>query len=96
MTTWQSQLVEKEYSLVFAEPPKALDAPSFWRTIEELCPSSTLILLGGSHADLAPFLAHNLARYRCTWTLVSTCRPKDSGLRNPHRRTRVLHLFCAQ
>jgi hypothetical protein len=53
-------MVGQRYDLIFAEPPASLDAASFWRTTNELCAPSTLVLLGGTHRDVAPFLAQNL------------------------------------
>lgn len=63
MTTWQSRLLGERYDLIFVEPPATLEASAFWPTIKQLCPPSSLILLSGSHARMASFLAENLVRF---------------------------------
>jgi len=62
MATWQARLVSETYDLLYVEPPSTLDAFAFWTTIKELCPPITPIILGGTHAQLAPFLSENLVR----------------------------------
>ena len=94
MSTWQARLVQEEYAAIVIKDPTLVDALALWDAVSTLAPQNTLVFVCGTHAELAPFIASNLGRYRQTWHIVSTQTGSALGRKAPIDRVRLVHVFC--
>ena len=94
MATWQARLLQFDYRAILLGDASVVDASTFWDAVAAYAPAGTLVLLCGTHVELAPFLARNQQHYRHTWHVVSTSTAKSSA-KAPLDRVRLIHAFCS-